>query len=236
MVVLLLAMLGCSVAAPRQVTLNGVDVTALRDQKFVGVDVWIDADGNVHLSSARYQVQLEQDADVSGLPTPPRTTPPRTEPGSTPDPAGASTGAPSAVPPDPEPSGTASARPARITPDAVTTVPAGTPPPGSWWLATEDNASRGHEARVYINGSLVKTVRSGEPQVIHDVSRYLRRGENAIMIQTRSLAPTGGGFYVYVGQGSNAGGTVTLEQPEIQHGLGPSRKGDDVREFVLVVD
>lgn len=234
MVVLLLALLGSSVAAPRQVTLNGVDVTALRDQKFVGVDVWIDADGNVHLTSDRYQVELEQGADASGLPTAPKAPPPAT----TAPPPAATTAPPTdgATTADAGATGAAGTRPARVTPDPVTTVPAGTPPPGSWWLATEDNASRGHEARVYINGSLVKTARSGEPQVIQDVSRYLRRGDNTIMNQTRSLAPSGGGFYVYLGEGSNAGGTVTLEQPEIQHGLGPSRKGDDVREYVLVVE
>jgi hypothetical protein len=107
--------------------------------------------------------------------------------------------------------------------------------PGSWWLATEDNASIGHEARVYVNGTLVRTVRSGDAQVIDDISAYLRSGDNRVMVQTRSVNAGGGGFYLYVGAGSNHGGTVSLEQPDIQHGLGPSRSGDDVREYTLSV-
>ncbi|MFK7929868.1 MAG: hypothetical protein AB8H79_16865 [Myxococcota bacterium] len=196
------------------VTLNGVDIDTVRDQQFKAVDVYIDADGNVHLRSDQYEVQALQ-PDGSTVPT-------------------------KAVAPKPA-TPNVSNRPARVTPATV----ADTGPksganaavePGSWWLATEDNASRGHEARVYINGTLVRTLQSGQEQVIADVSRHLVPGENKVMIMTRSLNPSGGGFYVYIGEGNNANGTVTLAQPEIQHGLGASRKGDDVREYSLKIE
>lgn len=228
MLLLWIALLGPSWAGDREITLNGVDIGTVRDQRFVNVTVWVDADGNVHLESERYKAQVE------GEPQAAAETPPE-------------------LPLDPVDTAVASTattvdRPARITPRdpeagesaLASTTPAKPPPvsrvpPGSWWLATEDNASRGHEARVYINGTLVRTVRSGDAQVIDDISSYLRSGDNTVMIQTRSLNPGGGGFYVYVGAGSNQGGTVTLAQPDIQHGLGPGRNGDDVREYTLTV-
>lgn len=206
------------------ITLNGVDVSALRDQRFKAVDVWIDAEGNVHLSSERYQVQPAK---------PPEAPPPATAPA-------AASGAPAAPRVDPavtaNPQPVASpdvARPTRIEPGTPDSTPV---PPGTWWLATEDNASRGHEIRVYLNGTLVRTIKSGEEQVIEDISKHLRRGENRVMLQTRSLGAGGGGLYVYLGRGGNEGGTVTLSQPDIQHGLGASKQGDDVREYTLRVE
>lgn len=204
------------------VTLNGVDIHTVRDQRFKAVDVYIDADGNVHLSSDKYEVQKQQAADASGLKRPSTAVATARPPAATRPVAGGS-----------------SARPARVSPGATTASAPSTTgaavPPGSWWLATEDNASRGHEARVYVNGTLVRTVQSGQEQVIADISRHLTRGDNRVMIMTRSLNPGGGGFYVYIGEGSNASGTVTLAQPEIQHGLGASRKGDDVREYTITI-
>lgn len=220
-------MLSLAFAGTPEVTLNGVDIRTLRDTRFKQVDVYIDADGNVHLTSDRYEVQVEQDADAGGMKMPPRPA----QPAPAPEPVAASQASP--------PPSTATAGP-RVAPDP-TRVPAArvkgaAVASGTWWLATEDNGSRGHEVRVYINGSLVKTVQSGQPQVIHDVSDALKVGPNDVMLLTRSLSPSGGGFYVYLGKGENRGGSVTLAQPDIQHGLGASRKGEDVRKFTLVVE
>jgi len=231
---LFLALLvGSSLAGSPEVTLNGVDIGMLRDKQFQQVDVYIDKQGNIHLSSDRYQVQVQDGADAGGMKPPPRPVgQPQTR--ATTEPV-----RPSRLPPR-EPQATTSSqtvRPSRVTPQATPAEPEPTGPvqAGSWWLASEDNASRGHEVRVYINGTLVKTIGSGQPQVIMDVSSYLERGSNDVMIMTRSLNPGGGGLYVYLGEGSNQGGSVTLEQPDIQHGLGASRKGDDVREYTLYV-
>lgn len=206
------ALVGAALAGTPEVTLNGVDIRALRDTRFQQVDVYLDADGNIHLTSDHYEVQVQQGPDASGAPTPAKAVRPAA---------------------DPDPVRTA---PARVAPTASSTPPGQAVPKGTWWLATEDNASRGHEVRVYINGTLVRTVRSGQAQVIDDVSRHLRTGPNQVMVMSRSLSPGGGGFYVYVGRGSNQDGSVTLEQPDIQFGLSASRKGDQVREYTLVVD
>ncbi len=222
MIALWLALLAS--AAPT-ITLNGADISAVRDQRFSAVDVWIDEDGTVHLTSDRYAVKTPGGEAAAAS---------ETEGGPQADTDGAA-------------ESTASDPPPRVTgPEPTAGVPASTGgegsarpspavAPGSWWLATEDNGSRGHEIRVFLNGNLVQTVRSGDPQVIEDVSRYLEPGANQVLIQTSSENAGGGGLYVYLGEGRNEGGTVTLERPTIQHGLGPSRRGNDVREYSLIV-
>ncbi|MDO9280422.1 MAG: hypothetical protein Q7U06_00835, partial [Pseudomonadota bacterium] len=62
---------------------------------------------------------------------------------------------------------------------AATAVPAASPPlssvaaqrvgSGLWWLVTEDNASSGHTLEVVVNGTLVRRIASGEPQLILDI-------------------------------------------------------------------
>jgi hypothetical protein len=109
------------------------------------------------------------------------------------------------------------------------------PSAARWWLVTEDNASTGHTIEVYVNGALAHTVMSGGGQQILDLSDHLRPGANAVRMQSNSVSATGGAFYVYVGRGSNDSGTVVLEKPEIQYGLGASRKGPYSRDYQLVV-
>ena len=51
-------------AEPSQVTLNGVDISSVREQRFTDVDVYIDEHGRIHLSSERYRVEV----DAAGAP------------------------------------------------------------------------------------------------------------------------------------------------------------------------
>ena len=69
---LFLAMLvGTALAGEPDVTLNGVDIRMLRDKRFEQVDVYIDKQGRVHISSDRYQVQVQDGADAGGMMPPP---------------------------------------------------------------------------------------------------------------------------------------------------------------------
>ena len=52
---------------------------------------------------------------------------------------------------------------------------------GVWWLVTEDNKSSGHEIDVYIDGTKIKTIKSGGAQVILDLGPHLRRGLNEVL-------------------------------------------------------
>lgn len=107
---------------------------------------------------------------------------------------------------------------------------------GRWWLATEDSGSTGHTVEVFLNGSLVRTIRSGEPQLIFDIGPWLRPGDNDVRIVSESVAPGGGALYVYLGSGTNETGTVVLGQPDVQFGVGASREGTREREYRLTVD
>ncbi len=114
--------------------------------------------------------------------------------------------------------------------------PPGTPAPrGRWWLVTEDNDSLGHVVEVFLNGRLARRIPSGEEQMIIDVGEFLLMGDNAVKIVSNSTSASGGTFYVYLGGGSNDAGTIMLEQPDVQFGLGASRSGEYVREYTLKV-
>jgi hypothetical protein len=53
---------------------------------------------------------------------------------------------------------------------------------------------------------------------------------------SNSVSPTGGSFFVYVGTGSNQSGTVVLDNPIVQFGVGNNRTGPYEREFTMSVD
>ena len=98
------------------------------------------------------------------------------------------------------------------------TVDSDTPPvtAGKWWLVTQDNNSGEHNLQVLVNGTLVKDVKSGDAQVILDLAPHLKQGENTILINAQpSNTPTGGDLMIYVGEGSNSSGTVSMSRPEV---------------------
>lgn len=101
--------------------------------------------------------------------------------------------------------------PAAQAPAAVQTVA-----PGQYWLITEDNASSGHVVEVRINGALVRTIRSGDPQLIVDLAQYLQIGDNTITIKALPGEYLGGGImHIYLGPGDNQTGVVHMEHPPI---------------------
>jgi hypothetical protein len=88
----------------------------------------------------------------------------------------------------------------------------------TWWMVTEDNDSQGHVVEVAINGVVVRTVRSGEGQVVLDLSPFLRMGSNAVVITAQPGNQPGGGlFTIYVGRGDNRSGTVRLDAPSVRY-------------------
>lgn len=107
--------------------------------------------------------------------------------------------------------------------------------PGQFWLVSDDSGSQGHAVDVFVNGTLVRSVHSGQAQVIVDLGPYLNPGANRVHLQAQSTSPTGGPLYVYLGAGNNASGTVLMDSPDIQFGLGPSRRGETSRDYTLTV-
>jgi hypothetical protein len=104
-----------------------------------------------------------------------------------------------------------------------------------WWLVTEDNASGGHVVEIHINGELTHTIRSGENQKILDVGSYLKLGDNSVVVRSESTNASGGTFYLYFGSGRDDAGTVVMDPPQIQFGIGASRAGAYERQFTLAV-
>jgi hypothetical protein len=111
-------------------------------------------------------------------------------------------------------------------------------PVGTWWLVTEDNQSMGQIVDVVVNGTVVRRVQSGDPQLILDLAPYLHRGANTVSMNAISgTTPLGGGILnIYVGRGSNVSGTIRIDAPDVRY----SRRATDAaasasRQFTITV-
>lgn len=195
-----------AIAAAGSVYVNGVDVGDMRNQTFENATVFFDSSGDLHISAPGYQIQVV-------------------------DPAAPAPAAPAPVAPVPQTQTVAQAATAPAPPAA--SPPAAGLPPGRWWLVTEDSGSSGHTVDVVVNGTVVQRINSGEPQLIFDLGPWLMAGANTVEMRANSVSPGGGALYLYIGTGQNDQGTVTMDTPEIQFGLGSSRQGPYSRSYTL---
>ncbi len=108
-------------------------------------------------------------------------------------------------------------------------------PRARWWLATEDGGSTGHKITVEVNGKVAVEVASGQPQRILDLAPWLVAGANTVIVRSVSTAATGGALYVYVATGTDRSGTVLMDAPTVQFGLGATRSGAYERTYTLDV-
>lgn len=217
MLLLGLALLAAPTAEAGALYINGVRADGVTGLDLKDVDVRIDANGDMWIDAPRYQVEVVQ---PGGAQPPGATRPPYTAP-STP----AAPAQPLTTPSTPTSGGYATPTPTATPQPAPPVSPQGSPPaapvgglaPGSWWLVSDDNSSAGHVVDVYIGGVLVHTVRSGEQQVLMDISRYLRPGLNQVQFTARSGSQPGGGLlHIYIGEGSTVDGTLNLNSPQIE--------------------
>lgn len=217
-----------SVAFAGNVYLNDVLVNPadLSSLTLKDVTVRFDPNGTVRIDAPRYVVEPVSSPSASAAPpsavgAPPVARPPTSAAARPPAPAGMPVAAPPA---------TASTGPRVPAPPSSAAVPAAT-----WWMVTEDNGSFGHAIEVYVNDALVHRIESGEPQKILDIAPQLRRGANKVIVTSNSVRAGGGSFYVYLGHGSDQSGTVVMDKPEVQYGVGPTRDGPFSREYTLNV-
>ena len=108
-------------------------------------------------------------------------------------------------------------------------------PLATWWLVTQDLNSSGHSVDVFINDDKVMTVRSGGEPVIYDLAEHLKVGLNSITIKSQSVDPAGGAFYVVIGHGEDDAGTVRVNHPEVDFGLGTANKRPVERRYNIEV-
>jgi hypothetical protein len=108
---------------------------------------------------------------------------------------------------------------------------------GQWWLVTQDDGSSGHTLEVIVNGTLVRRVASGQPQVILDVGPWLHSGANTVLVNALPSPSHGGGpLGVYIGRGSNLAGTIHLDNPDVKYsGLASDSTSGGARQFTLNV-
>jgi hypothetical protein len=91
-------------------------------------------------------------------------------------------------------------------------------PTGKYWLVTQDNGSQNHEIEVLVNGVAVQHYKSGDPQVILDLQPHLLKGINTVTFTALPTAqPAGGILLFYIGTGSQEGGQVNLDNPQITY-------------------
>ncbi len=121
----------------------------------------------------------------------------------------------------------------------VTTPPTptgdGTVSGNRWWMIADDNDSAGHVVDVEINGTVIRTYKSGE-RLIFDVGPYLNTGSNAVRFISRGSSPSGGALFLYLGTGSVDGGRISQDEPKIKFKRNASSSAKDELSYTLQVD
>lgn len=107
-----------------------------------------------------------------------------------------------------------------------------------YWLVSEENAPgmSQYEFDVFVNGQLAKTVKSGEGQIVEDVSKWVVAGaQNTVTITARKVFGTARKseskdmfLRVYVGKGAlNESGAIVIDNPDVDY----RRTAADVQNF-----
>jgi hypothetical protein len=227
---LLVALLLPTEALARSVYLNGVLIDGVRNQKFEKATVRIDDQGNVHIDAPAYSVRVT----TAPAPAPvapavaPVAPPPPAAPVAAPAPAAPAVApAPAAPPAAPAPAPEETA-PARIT--------------RRYWLVTEQTVTgmAGYDIDLYINSQWVRRLRSGEEQVVSEITQQLQPGKNAVMFIARkqpaelrrSDSPEHV-FRVIIGEGNEGGSRVMIDKPLIRFQRHAAQEDDVSEEFTL---
>ncbi len=210
-----------SLALAGGVYLNGVPVDAgsLSGITLEKVDVKVDPQGNVYIVAPGYRVEVQPVPVSAGPGTGAFPPMPAAMPMAPPPPAYVP---PAYVPPAPQVAAVAAAYPNGIA-------------RGRWWLVTSDEGSTGHTVEVTVNGQLVQTVKSGESQRIVDLGMFVRSGANTIECKAFSSQTNSGILNLYLGSGQDQQGTLKMDTPQVQFGVGTNTTYMNNRSYTLNV-
>jgi len=200
------------------VTLNGVNIDGATGQRFENATVVIDAEGNVHIEAKGYAAKA---GEGSASPAP-AALPAPGAPAVTAPPAGAP---PAVAPAAPRPT----AEPARLT--------------RRYFLATEQTQPDGtqYDVEVFINASWIRVIRSSDPQVVVEITRFLRPGPNKVTlacakklqgVERRAYTPEVS-LKVVIGEGNVGGGHVMIDDPLVLMTRTAAEVDDKVEEFTV---
>jgi len=222
------------------VTLNGVNIGGVVNQRFENVTVVIDAQGNLDIQAKGYVARVASAPAPAALPI--AALPIAAAPAAAAPSAGvpvaavaASTPAASTLPAPPPAAATnglvasASATPARLA--------------RRYFLATEQSQpdATQYDVEVFINASWIRVVKSTDPQVVIEITRFLRPGPNKVTLSCTKKAPGGerrGGspestLRVVIGAGNVGGDQVMIDESLAVMTRTAAEVEDKVEEYVV---
>jgi len=93
-----------------------------------------------------------------------------------------------------------------------------------YWLVSEekDSASAQYDVDVFVNARFIRKIKAGEPQVVLEITKYLRPGTNKVLFAAtkrpgeRKSASPASFLKLVVGEGDAGGNTVTIDNPLIE--------------------
>lgn len=204
------------------VTLNGVNINGVANQKFENVNVIIDAQGNLEIQAKGYAARTTTPA-APAVPS-----------------AAAAPPSPVALAPSHPPAGAPSAGAGMVANASSTTASRLS---RRYFLATEQSQPDGtqYDVEVFINASWIRVVKSADPQVVTEVTRYLRPGTNKVTLScTKKLQGVDRRNFgadvtlkVVVGAGNVGGDHVMIDDPLAVMTRTAAEVDDKVEEFVF---
>lgn len=110
-----------------------------------------------------------------------------------------------------------------------------------YFLVTEHAApGTPFDLAVFINSQWIREVKAVEPQVVMEITRYLRPGPNRLVLATtrraqeeRASASPEVALKVVVGEGSVGGDHVTIDAPLVEASRTAAEREDRSEEFVV---
>ncbi len=208
---LLLAAAAAGVAVPASaasVTLNGVNIDGVTNQKFENCTVVIDERGNVNIQAKGYAVK----------------------------------GAAADVPKGDKPTGGSQqtvaqgpAKPGDVRPG----------PPGKltrrYFIATEHGRpGTQYDLAVFVNAQWIREVKAGEPQVVMEITKYLRPGPNKVTLAATKRISGDRLSYsadvqlkIVIGEGNVGGDHVMIDVPLVETARTAAEIDDRTEEFVV---
>jgi hypothetical protein len=108
-----------------------------------------------------------------------------------------------------------------------------------YFLVTEqsDGAAAQYDVDVYVNSKWVRKVRSGDEQIVLDISRYLNPGTNKLLFAaTKRVAKQGAPtsfVRLIVGEGESSGSQVLIDNPLVECRRSAAEVDNVNEEFTL---
>jgi hypothetical protein len=200
-----------ALAAP-SITLNGVGIDGVTDQKFENCTVVIDAQGNVHIQAKGYAVRTSGDE-------------PRTPPI---EPQHAGSG------------GGISSRPPLGGATAGAGEGAGRVSRRYFLAAEQKPPGPQYDLGIFINAQWIREVKANETSTVIEITKYLRPGANKLTLAaTKRLGGERLAFTkdvalkVVVGEGNVGGDHVMIDVPLVEMARTAAEMDDRTEEFVI---